>query len=88
MDADNVFSKALEAPMLQTAKMVEEQLDAEIQKLDQMEEDDLELLKRRRLEALKKDQKQKQVTDKYNNPNPFSCISFIILENLYKLGHS
>uniref|UniRef100_A0A0B8RP07 Thioredoxin domain-containing protein 9 n=1 Tax=Philothamnus irregularis TaxID=1899461 RepID=A0A0B8RP07_9SAUR len=63
MDADtsvNVFSKALEAPMLQTAKMVEEQLDAEIQKLDQMDEDDLELLKRRRLEALKKDQKQKQ----------------------------
>ncbi|XP_058042634.1 thioredoxin domain-containing protein 9 [Ahaetulla prasina] len=63
MDANtsvNLFSKALETPMLQTAKMVEEQLDAEIQKLDQMDEDELELLKRRRLEALKKNQQQKQ----------------------------
>lgn len=91
MDADtsvNVFSKAMEAPMLQTARMVEEQLDAEIQKLDQMDEEELELVKRRRLEALKKAQQQKQVTDKYKGPNPFSCIAFIILEYLYKLGHS
>uniref|UniRef100_A0A2D4F7D3 Thioredoxin domain-containing protein 9 n=2 Tax=Micrurus TaxID=8634 RepID=A0A2D4F7D3_MICCO len=63
MDADtsvDVFSKALEAPMLQTSKILEEQLDAEIQKLDQMDEDELELLKRRRLEGLKKAQQQKQ----------------------------
>uniref|UniRef100_J3SE13 Thioredoxin domain-containing protein 9 n=1 Tax=Crotalus adamanteus TaxID=8729 RepID=J3SE13_CROAD len=63
MDADtsvDVFSKALEAQMLQTAKIVEEQLDAEMQKMDQMDEDELELLKQKRLEALKKDQQQKQ----------------------------
>ncbi|XP_070607093.1 thioredoxin domain-containing protein 9 [Erythrolamprus reginae] len=63
MDANtsvNIFSKAMEAPMLQTAKIIEEQLDAEIQKLDQMDEDELELVKRRRLEALKKAQQQKQ----------------------------
>ncbi|XP_026563337.1 thioredoxin domain-containing protein 9 [Pseudonaja textilis] len=63
MDADtsvDVFSKALEAPMLQTSKILEEQLDAEIQKLDHMDEDELELLKRRRLEGLKKAQQQKQ----------------------------
>lgn len=73
MDADtsvDVFSKALEAQMLQTATIVEEQLDAEMQKLDHMDEDELELLKQRRLEALKKSQQQNQVTDKYKGPIP------------------
>ncbi|XP_015686956.1 thioredoxin domain-containing protein 9 [Protobothrops mucrosquamatus] len=63
MDADtsvDVFSKALEAQMLQTANIVEEQLDAEMQKMDQMDEDELERLKQKRLEALKKGQQQKQ----------------------------
>uniref|UniRef100_A0A1W7RCM3 Thioredoxin domain-containing protein 9 n=1 Tax=Agkistrodon contortrix contortrix TaxID=8713 RepID=A0A1W7RCM3_AGKCO len=63
MDADtsvDVFSKALEAQMLQTAQIVEEQLDAQMQKMDQMDEGELELLKQKRLEALKKDQQQKQ----------------------------
>ncbi|XP_066476874.1 thioredoxin domain-containing protein 9 [Tiliqua scincoides] len=55
-----ILSKVLEAQMLQTTKIVEEQLDADIQKLDQMDEDDMELLKQRRLDALKKAQKQKQ----------------------------
>lgn len=61
-NTSEIFSKVLEAQMLQTTKIVEEQLDAEIQKLDQMDDDELELLKQRRLEALKKAQKQKQVT--------------------------
>ncbi|KAH0624619.1 hypothetical protein JD844_032277 [Phrynosoma platyrhinos] len=59
--AADMFSKALEAQMLQTAKIVEEQLDAEIQKLDRVDDDELEILKQRRLEALKKAQQQKQV---------------------------
>lgn len=46
--------------VLQTARLVEEQLDAELEKLEKMDEDDLEKLKERRLEALKKAQKQKQ----------------------------
>lgn len=39
---------------------VEEQVDAELSKLNELEEDDFERLKEKRLEALKKAQKQKQ----------------------------
>ncbi|KAM6140927.1 LOW QUALITY PROTEIN: thioredoxin domain-containing protein 9 [Pterocles gutturalis] len=53
-----ILQKVLEN-VLQTTKIVEEQLDAGIQKLDQMG-DELECLKQRRLEALKKAQQQKQ----------------------------
>ncbi|XP_076119587.1 thioredoxin domain-containing protein 9 [Alosa pseudoharengus] len=56
----DIVAKALEHQMLQSARMVEEQLDAELGKLERMDEDELELLKVRRLEALKKAQKQKQ----------------------------
>lgn len=58
----DMFSKVLENQLLQTTKLVEERLDAEIQKMDQMDEDELELLKEKRLKALKKAQQQKQVT--------------------------
>lgn len=57
-----VVAKALEQQVLQSARMVEEQLDAELGKLERMDEDELERLKERRLEALKKAQKQKQVS--------------------------
>lgn len=56
----DIVAKALEHQVLQSARMVEEQLDAELGKLERMDEDDLERLKERRLEALKKSQKQKQ----------------------------
>ena len=46
--------------MLQAAKVVEEQLDAEMDKLDKMDEDDLEALKARRMKALKKQQEKKR----------------------------
>ncbi|XP_012719927.1 thioredoxin domain-containing protein 9 [Fundulus heteroclitus] len=52
----DILSKVLE----QTAKVVEEQVDAKLSKLSEMDDDDLERLKERRLEALKKAQKQKQ----------------------------
>ncbi|KFQ75008.1 Thioredoxin domain-containing protein 9, partial [Phaethon lepturus] len=55
-----ILQKVLENEILQTTKVVEEHLDAEMQKLDQMDEDELECLKQRRLEALKKAQQQKQ----------------------------
>ncbi|NWT64284.1 TXND9 protein, partial [Prunella himalayana] len=57
----DILQKVLENEILQSTKVVEEHLDAEIQKLDQMDEDELERLKQRRLEALKKSQQQKQV---------------------------
>lgn len=50
------------AKILETsAKIVEDELDAELNQLKQLDEDDLERLRERRLEALKKAQKRKQV---------------------------
>ncbi|KAM9343799.1 thioredoxin domain-containing protein 9 [Pholidichthys leucotaenia] len=51
-----IISKVLE----QSVKLVEEKVDTELSKLNEMGEDDFERLKERRLEALKKAQKQKQ----------------------------
>ncbi|AWP13345.1 putative thioredoxin domain-containing protein 9 [Scophthalmus maximus] len=51
-----MLAKALE----QSAKLVEDQLDAQMSKLNELDEDDMERLKERRLEALKKAHKQKQ----------------------------
>ncbi|TNN04362.1 hypothetical protein fugu_001391 [Takifugu bimaculatus] len=43
-----------------SAKIVEDELDAELNQLKQLDEDDLERLRERRLEALRKAQKRKQ----------------------------
>ncbi|XP_040585209.1 thioredoxin domain-containing protein 9 isoform X1 [Mesocricetus auratus] len=56
----DMFSEVLENQFLQAAKLVESHLDSEIQKLDQIGEDELELLKEKRLAALRKAQQQKQ----------------------------
>ncbi|KAM9804878.1 thioredoxin domain-containing protein 9 [Neosynchiropus ocellatus] len=52
----DILAKVLE----QSAKIMEEQVDAQLSKLNEMDDDDLERLKEKRLEALKKSQKQKQ----------------------------
>lgn len=52
----DILAKVLE----QSAKLVEEKVDAQLSKLNEMDEDDLERLKEKRLDALKKAQKQKQ----------------------------
>uniref|UniRef100_A0A803JQ69 Thioredoxin domain-containing protein 9 n=1 Tax=Xenopus tropicalis TaxID=8364 RepID=A0A803JQ69_XENTR len=56
----DIFAKVMENQLLQTAKIMEEQLDAELEKLDKIDEDEMDRLKERRLEALKKAQQQKQ----------------------------
>lgn len=53
----DIITKVLE----QSAKLVEEEVDAKISKLNEMDEDDFERLREKRLDALKKAQKQKQV---------------------------
>ena len=53
----DILTKVLE----QSAKVVEDQVDAHLSKLNELDDDDLERLKEKRLEALKKAQKQKQV---------------------------
>uniref|UniRef100_A0A3Q2ZGX8 Thioredoxin domain containing 9 n=1 Tax=Kryptolebias marmoratus TaxID=37003 RepID=A0A3Q2ZGX8_KRYMA len=54
--AVEMITKVLE----QTVKVAEEQVDAQLSRLNEIDEDELERLKERRLEALKKAQKQKQ----------------------------
>lgn len=46
--------------LLQVAQLMEEQVDQEIRQLETMDEDDLEAIKRRRLEAMKKAQQKKE----------------------------
>lgn len=53
----DIIAKVLE----QSAKLVEEEVDAKLSKLNEMDEDDFERLREKRLDALKKAQKQKQV---------------------------
>lgn len=53
-------SAAIEQHLIAATKIIEDQVDAEIQRLDKLDEDDFEALKRKRLEALKKSQQQKQ----------------------------
>lgn len=52
----DIITKVLE----QSAKLVEEEVDAKLSKLNEMDEDDFERLREKRLDALKKAQKQKQ----------------------------
>ncbi|KAJ8297579.1 hypothetical protein KUTeg_024110 [Tegillarca granosa] len=54
------MEKALEAHLMQATQMIEQQVDAEIEKLDKMEDDDYEKLRQRRMDAMKKSQQQKQ----------------------------
>lgn len=49
----------MENQLLQAVQIVEKQIDAEIDRLDNLDDDDLEIIRRKRLEALKNSQKQK-----------------------------
>lgn len=54
------MQQAVEQQLMQAAQVVEQQLDAEISKLENLEEDDLESLRKKRIQAMKKAQQQKQ----------------------------
>ncbi|EEC02336.1 ATP binding protein, putative, partial [Ixodes scapularis] len=51
---------ALERQLMESAKIAEEMLDAEIDKLEKMADDDLEGLRQRRLDAMKRLEKKKR----------------------------
>ncbi|CAN8008610.1 unnamed protein product [Ixodes pacificus] len=51
---------ALERQLMESAKIAEEMLDAEIDKLEKMADDDLEGLRQRRLDAMKRLEKRKR----------------------------
>lgn len=57
---NSALQKVIEQQVLTVAQVVEEQLDDEISKLDRLEEDDLEMLRERRLQQLKKMAAKKQ----------------------------
>ncbi len=50
----------IEGQLVKAAKVMEEQLDAEIERLQNLGEDDLEAIKKQRMLALKRQQKQKR----------------------------
>lgn len=52
--------KVLQDQVLRVAQTVEQQLDAEIQKLDELDSDGIEQLRQDRLDQLKKQAKKKQ----------------------------
>lgn len=54
------MNPVVEQTLLQATKIIEQQVDAELARLDNMDEDDFEVLRLRRMEALKKQQQQKQ----------------------------
>jgi len=56
----DAMAAALETRLSEAVNVVEAKLDAEIEKLSRLDEDDLEALRSRRLEQIKKQQRQKQ----------------------------
>ncbi|KAK3606714.1 hypothetical protein CHS0354_005852 [Potamilus streckersoni] len=54
------MENVLEKQMLQATVAMEDQIDAEIQRLDNLDDDDLEKLRQKRLDSMKQAQKQKQ----------------------------
>ncbi|XP_005112130.1 thioredoxin domain-containing protein 9 [Aplysia californica] len=55
-----MMANPLENHLLQATQVIENQLDAEIERLEKMDDDDFEVLRKRRLDAMKKAQQQKQ----------------------------
>ena len=60
MDQSSALQEAMGNQLLQATQIMEQQVDAEINRLDHMEEDDFEQLRRKRMMQLKKAQEQKQ----------------------------
>lgn len=54
------IQKVIESQLLQAAKIVEDQLDKEIEKIDKMDDDSFEALRQKRLEELKKQERLKK----------------------------
>jgi hypothetical protein len=51
---DNMVQQALEANLLNVVKTVEDQLDAKLHQLENLDEDDLERIRRKRIDEMKK----------------------------------
>merc|ERR1711976_97120 len=60
MAQQQALQDALGNKLLQATQIMEQQVDAEINRLENMDEDDFEVLRRQRMQQLKKAQEQKQ----------------------------
>ena len=72
---------ALESQLLQAAEIVEQQIDNEIQKVDDMDEDDMDAIRARRLAQLKRAKAQK---DKWANKGHGAVQEFTTPEEFFK----
>ncbi|XP_038063324.1 thioredoxin domain-containing protein 9-like [Patiria miniata] len=55
-----IMEQAVQQQVLKAAEIVEDQVDAELHRLDNMDADEVELLRQRRLDAMKKEQQRRQ----------------------------
>jgi hypothetical protein len=51
---DGMVQQALEANLLQVAKTFEDQIDAQLHQLENLDEDDLERIRQRRIDEMKR----------------------------------
>ena len=54
------MEQAVQQQMLEATKIIEQQVDSELERLDRMDADELDLLRSRRLDAMKIEQQKKQ----------------------------
>lgn len=52
--ADNIVQAAIEKTLIDASKVIEDQLDQEIDRLDKIDEDDMEKLRQKRLKQVLK----------------------------------
>eukprot|EP01063_Lacrimia_lanifica_P022936 TRINITY_DN30448_c0_g1_i1.p1 TRINITY_DN30448_c0_g1~~TRINITY_DN30448_c0_g1_i1.p1 ORF type:complete len:198 (+),score=116.71 TRINITY_DN30448_c0_g1_i1:54-647(+) len=79
MDGVAAQQEMLERQVIAAAEIVEQELDNEIAKADNMDEDDLEVIRRKRLAQLKKAKEQKEkwaakghgIMNEFNTPQEF-----------------
>lgn len=61
----------LEHQLIKAAQTIEDHLDAELDRLEKFNDDDLEALRQKRMQEMKKNNEEKQVGS--------SCFSFVLL---------
>ena len=82
------MEQLLAQQLLEAGKVVEAQLDSEIKRLDKLaaNEDDLEVLRERRLQAIKNDAIKKQVWFKFKSI--VNRKQWKIFSNIFQIGNA
>ena len=62
MDAMHMQQQMLERQLLKAAEMMESQIDTEMKKMNELDDDDIESLRQKRLKAMQKAHAAKQVS--------------------------